>query len=342
MVRTKRKEINPTANCKESPPKKTNPKKKKDSCPVCGGRVTDDDLGLLCEGKCASWYHCGCAGMSKSIYDNLSDDDSWICGSCSSNSGGPIAQPAIVPGIGHIDFSSQNSSSLSLTSKMNEVVQVVMELQKSIVFQSAKFDEFSHELRNMKQEHLRIIKDVDSLKDTNRRLMDENGTLALRVSELEQAALSNELEISGVTESADERLPDILHAICAQLNCPLERQEILSVYRPQPSRKRQNQKSLPVVVVLLNRFVRQRIVDAKRKHGNLSCSDIKLPSHEKIFINERLTPANRSLFWLSRQTKQLGYKYCWVNIRPLCVPSSIRRALRIHIYVYVYTDIYVY
>ena len=52
-------------------------------CPSCHGPVTDEDLGLECEG-CFAWYHCNCQGVDKREYQRLQNepDERWLCCGC--------------------------------------------------------------------------------------------------------------------------------------------------------------------------------------------------------------------------------------------------------------------
>lgn len=55
-------------------------------CQICKSEVKDSEQGLLCEGKCQSWYHIGCVGISSQQYKKMRGEILkiliWMCPSC--------------------------------------------------------------------------------------------------------------------------------------------------------------------------------------------------------------------------------------------------------------------
>lgn len=58
-------------------------------CKKCKKDVEDNDPGLFCEGKCQSWYHSACVGVSQQQYKKISSDIKdiilWMCVGCRKN-----------------------------------------------------------------------------------------------------------------------------------------------------------------------------------------------------------------------------------------------------------------
>jgi putative hemolysin len=60
--------------------------------------------------------------------------------------------------------------------------------------------------------------------------------------------------------------------------------------------------------------VKEAILLAKKGNKFVRASDLNFQdSNNNIYVNEHLTASNKNLFWLARNTKQLGYKYCWTK-----------------------------
>ncbi|CAH2013030.1 unnamed protein product [Acanthoscelides obtectus] len=55
-------------------------------CKICKYEVKDHEHGLLCEGKCQSWYHITCLGISSQLYKKMYGEILkiliWMCPSC--------------------------------------------------------------------------------------------------------------------------------------------------------------------------------------------------------------------------------------------------------------------
>lgn len=62
-------------------PKKTS-KRLSHKCGECKKAVPDSCKAVQCEAECELWYHIDCVGLSVSGYEELSDDDQWLCPKC--------------------------------------------------------------------------------------------------------------------------------------------------------------------------------------------------------------------------------------------------------------------
>ncbi|CAH1110396.1 unnamed protein product [Psylliodes chrysocephalus] len=55
-------------------------------CKTCKNEVKHNEQGLLCEGKCQSWYHIACVGISSQQYKKMNGEILkiliWMCPSC--------------------------------------------------------------------------------------------------------------------------------------------------------------------------------------------------------------------------------------------------------------------
>ncbi|XP_028162762.1 uncharacterized protein LOC114354539 [Ostrinia furnacalis] len=133
----------------------------------------------------------------------------------------------------------------------------------------------------------------------------------------EQNYLKNELEIAGVPESEGENPHHIALVTATKLGVDLSAADIDFVHRTGTRQNNSGNKNhLPRTIVLrLNRrSKREEIIKAARSRRNLNSEDISSGPVTRIYVDERLTKANRLLFRETRtRALQYGFRYCWVN-----------------------------
>ncbi|CAB0014084.1 unnamed protein product [Nesidiocoris tenuis] len=304
--------------------------KNKDICPVCSAKVEADDRGLQCDGNCRTWYHCDCAGLTSSFYDGLGDSDNWYCADCEIKQR-PTQQTSGTRGKKKTCNVTENNLSTSdltplkiedvnpslqvMATALNQLVAAVVDIRKSLIYQSDKYDEFWEEMKCMKEDTHRVSKEVATVHETTKELVNENKALTQRVNSLEQRLIANELVIDGIPTTANENLRDTFFKICDAIKCKIGGEDIISLRRLAQSHQANSPKKghQPIIVVLRNDACQQKVIDSKKSAGGITQKTLGFSSDEKIFINERLTPHCRYLFWLARQAKQIGFKYCWVK-----------------------------
>lgn len=138
---------------------------------------------------------------------------------------------------------------------------------------------------------------------------------------LEQDALMDEFEIAGIEEAENENLHHMVLITATKLGVSLAADEVCKVYRAGAKRPRgvstpETLKNTPrpIVVKLLRRSKRNEVVKAARTRRNITSENIVPGPINKVFINERLTKYNRSLFYTTRQRSAMyRYRYCWTS-----------------------------
>lgn len=165
------------------------------------------------------------------------------------------------------------------------------------------------------------------------------------LNERDQELLLNDIEISGVPEHQGESTIHITIALSQKLGMQLEEADIVSAHRvgplkttssgrnvaPAPARgpgespeqaseqmpaQLPAQRPRPLVVRFTRRQLRDDVLRNTRVRRNLTTSDIGLPQHSpcKVYINERLTKANRKLLWRARQAGgAAGWRFVWTK-----------------------------
>ncbi|KAL0895491.1 hypothetical protein ABMA27_011601 [Loxostege sticticalis] len=141
-----------------------------------------------------------------------------------------------------------------------------------------------------------------------------------------QTSLRSEVEIAGMAESARENLIHNVLVMAQKVGIKLEDKDIDSVARAgAPRRPSAGTESSdpdarstlprPVVVRFTRRWTRDDFIKACKSRRNITSKDI-LPEGPatKLYVNERLTTVNRSLFRDTRlQARQQGYRHCWTK-----------------------------
>ncbi|CAB0015187.1 unnamed protein product, partial [Nesidiocoris tenuis] len=286
---------------------KTVQKKKIDVCPNCKENITNGDKAVLCDGKCRSWFHINCVGISEKRYQALLDDDTWLCRNCGPTPPAPLDSSEFSKFV----IDDQNPAFKRIGDTLNQITCSLSELQRSVQYQSSQYDEFYRDMKSMQLENARLNKDMTSVKEDVKRLDMDGDWLKKRVNHLEQTMIANELEINGIPGNFTGNVFDILNKICDLIKIKIEEQDVIDIRRINSDRRQRG--NSPTIVVFRDRSIRQKILDSRKSIPTLTLKDVGVDLPGKLFLNERLTPFNRQLFWLARQTKSFGFKYCWVK-----------------------------
>lgn len=194
---------------------------------------------------------------------------------------------------------------------MRSIQANISEFERSLTFFSSKFDETAEQLKSITEKMKTISSDNEVLKKENHFLKVEIWNLKRSVNTLEQDKLQSSVEISGVPETKNENLTTLMIDFGSKLNVPISEVDITSVFRI-PSMNRQAPRK--IAANFANRSTKTAMLNAIKKQRNFAAKDIH-PTFSKdesiIFINDRLTPENRRLFWLSRRlAAEYNIKFC--------------------------------
>lgn len=174
-------------------------------CSICKLLVKRTAPGLQCSGKCRNFFHSVCANVSMDILSSASSQNiDWFCSTCKSKKrqsiviqeGNSLGETSTKPIIEAFDM---NSFMISIKTDLNDFKKQQADMLTSITFISNSFDDIN--LKLMKLEVLygkmdNIIKENTILKKT---VYDQS----IRLTTLEQAPLSNCVEIIGIPDSAE-------------------------------------------------------------------------------------------------------------------------------------------
>lgn len=165
-----------------------------------------------------------------------------------------------------------------------------------------------------------------SEKDKTMEFKDSEITdLRTTIAELQQQGLRNELEIAGIPETQNENIFQLVLVAATKIGVELAAADIDGVHRAGPRRSAlvpspSNPKNLPrpIVVKLARRAKRDEMIKAAKERKNVTSQDIVAGTNSDIFMNERLTKANRLLF-RSTRLRALQYKFRFSWVRDGCI-----------------------
>ncbi|CAG5054408.1 unnamed protein product [Parnassius apollo] len=174
---------------------------------------------------------------------------------------------------------------------------------------------------------------ISALENKNSQMASSSNTSALEdtITELkvqlnnrDQELLSNDVEIFGITELGGENIMSTVTVLSTKLVITLDKRAIVNVERVGLARRNRvegstcdddlsSMRTRIIAVRFARRATRDEWLRAARVRRNLSTKDIDVTGKpSSIYINERLTRANRHLFFLARQEgKKRDWKYVW-------------------------------
>ncbi|KOB74039.1 Zinc finger DNA binding protein [Operophtera brumata] len=132
----------------------------------------------------------------------------------------------------------------------------------------------------------------------------------------DQEALSSDLDIGHLPEMKGENILHTVIQVAAKLGVTLEERDIVFVERVgSADRVGKEKRARRVVVRLARRQLRYDLLSAARVRRTLSSTqlDIVAPT-QRIYLNERLTRANRQLFHQVREEcRRLQWRFSWTK-----------------------------
>lgn len=167
----------------------------------------------------------------------------------------------------------------------------------------------SMEILNGIVETLRSEKEV--LAADNKRLLNENNLLSKKVQELEQYSRINNVEIKGIPCTQGEDCVAILQKVGDTVGCPLVPSDLDIVHRvPTKVKEKKN-----VVARFCSRSKKNEFISKARK-AKLCLGDLGISSaiNSPVYVNDRLTPTNKSLFTKALTLKKANnWKFLWTE-----------------------------
>jgi Baculovirus FP protein len=201
----------------------------------------------------------------------------------------------------------------SIYSAIRLILTSIKEVTNALHNQSESYDNLLKENQNQTKIIEKLVAEISDCKAENKTLKKENEDLFSKINNLEQYSKNYNLQITGVPQTDEENTYSIVERIALQLDCKINPDEIEFCHRLRKNPRVPNKP--PVIVVkFFSRQVKEAILAAKRKKKTLLAREIGYNGNQsQIFVNEHLTKVNNNLFWLARNTKNLGFKFAWTR-----------------------------
>lgn len=187
------------------------------------------------------------------------------------------------------------------------------EFQESMTHINEQFDKAFVDIKT-------CIQEAKQIKSENVAMKNKIHDLESRLSQFEQDARQNNLEIHCLPEHRQENLVKTIVQLCKVVSFPLSENEILSCNRVQ---KMNSTSKMPRTVVckLSSKLKRDNLLAAILTYNKANSKqklNTKLlgygDSESPVYVCEHLTPANKNLHAATRiRAKEKQYKFVWIR-----------------------------
>lgn len=172
-------------------------------CIICG-KTTKPNNHVSCV-ECMKAFHHEC--LDETIDITKIDVDTWNCSSCA------------------VQESTRTNKMLQ------QIIDENKETKKSLNDIHNKLDDQKNSMEDLTAKLRDALEEIDTIKTANATLINENLKLRGRITQLEQDALANSLDIVGVPENKGENLHAVLGEIGRGLGLELSPEKIDTCYR---------------------------------------------------------------------------------------------------------------
>lgn len=203
------------------------------------------------------------------------------------------------------------------TDKLDKVCKEMSDLRSSVEHINHQFDMLKNKLENQEKATKEVKLENSFLKAEVLRLSGVVKSHADNLNNIEQYLRRDYLEIHGIPENSFvvEDTTSLVLQVGNLMNLELEKEDI-SICHRLPAKKKSTSQPRSIIVKFTRRQVREDFYRAKGQLKFKNTGDLGLThvNHNKIFINESLSPSNQELFYKARKFKRdFGFKHVWTN-----------------------------
>lgn len=316
-------------------------------CVACGKFMPKD--GVTCP-QCKSFSHFECA----SIPVGAKVAETWRCGECQARApkGRDTATPvraaqddytvratsplALEDAAVNItaEFDSQMELHIGLRSIREDFFAELRSFKEEMRTFSAEMRDCRRELADFRVSLAGVNSRIDGLEQrivsVEQRsetppeisgLLKKVAWLEQEIRDREQESLLTDLEIGQLPEEKGENVVHTITVLAAKLGVALEERDVVFAERVGVAQVAGAAGGAPrarrIVVRLARRGCRDELLAAARVRRTLTAADAGQSTAapgSRIFLNERLTPANRRLFYRVREEcRRLQWRYSWTK-----------------------------
>lgn len=296
------------------------------NCKKCDNILSNPKDVIQCS-QCKDFFHVSCTNINNE--DNLkklrSRKATWKCENCDNRKSESVSDDFEEAGSGVLQTLIQNVSAILLKmntlddieNKVNKIAVIEQKLDKidiieqSVQFCSDKLDDFGKAMTTLSNDVLSIKKENECLKIKNKEIELKLNDYELKLNEMKQESLQSNLEITGIDETKNESVANILDAIANTLGLKYNLTDIINAYRLPKG----NKKLSTIRVCFTNKNLRDTWLQQYKVKKDLKSTDInKSLKNNRIYFNEHLTPINKKLLYETKQlSKSKNYKYIWIS-----------------------------
>lgn len=280
------------------------------TCASCGVEHTEGPTCTLCKHH----YDFSCAGITEGGYRRLGDrKNSWRCPKCKSSPSPSLAPTSPQPG--QLDKIQEQLNNVmmqlaplaTLVDDIKLIKNEIASLKDSHNTVQELIGSFSGKVDVLESRVCKVEKEsqeIPALKAEISRLQQE-------LLERDQWARSNNVEIRGIPQKKTENLYDIAQKISKACDFPVRKEDINYIARI-PTRIQNNER--PILISFNNKYTKEELIASLRRRKDLDLSDLGFNSHGKFYVNDHLTPRNKTLLSKARAlAKERNFKYIWVK-----------------------------
>jgi len=269
-------------------------------CGKCKDDLPSDEEFATCR-LCEEGFHFETCSMKLSSWKGLGKPGQgrWACPSCRNKEKSPSV--------------TEEDSTLSdgVAAKLDSLLLMkksIEEIEKSMQFQSSKYDDILQELKDLRAENKELR---EELKTARKKQVASDNTikdLEERLNELDQYGRRVNLEIHGVpvSDEGEENTENVIKELAKEIGVCYVPQDVHKVHRLQ----KKKDSNPPAIIVQFHS-------SCKRDEWLIAGKKARLTSRKtgkKIFFNENLTRVYRSLHWETKERcKTYNYKFVWFS-----------------------------
>jgi hypothetical protein len=206
--------------------------------------------------------------------------------------------------------------------KLDHLIQTNKSTEQSLLLLLQEFKTLKADNIKLGEDNIRLLNENLELKNEIQHINKDLSHFESLCDRIDQDLLVKNIEITGVIETENENLIDVIAKISESVGIPLNDIDIDSIHR-----KHGNQTAgLPGnIIVKFSRMQTKNVLMEKTK-GRKLCNNIIDPLSNNlrpIYINDHLTSRSKYLFFLARKFKREGHvKYAWTNFGKIFIKTD--------------------
>ncbi|XP_045492547.1 uncharacterized protein LOC123691991 [Colias croceus] len=274
-------------------------------CQKCKKTLSKKGAHFVCQGLCQGTFHKGCV---KGLAADLKAGKNRIfCNNCEEDESEDDEGEDVNQGFQQIlkDIQKKVSVIPGLKKHLDDIKQSMSVL-------SEKYDTLLAEQEMSNEKITKLEKTVTSISNKCVYLEKCNIALEQKVHEFEQNTRKHNIEIVGIEQVPGENVKEVVNKVGKLLDVSCDDIEWV---RRGPQRKQQDDKPAPITVGFRTSGTgtRDNWLAQRRKLSEVNSSMVTGGTKlNKVYINEDLTKATRSLLWNTKKQLIGSYKYIWV------------------------------